>query len=141
MNDVSVRDWQSRTSQWLQGKAWERSTPLGPWLVTLDESPGPAREISCEIDGITKQKADTSDLVSARRRLVSYVSTFTTLRARGCHRHRYSRGCRMGTGTVLAGRNDHGHSDRTAGRAAQRLPSGVISPLGLTRPLKIDIRL
>ena len=79
MNDLSVRDWQARTSQWLQGKAWERSTPLGPWLVTRDESPGPAREISCEIDGVTKQKADTSDLLFGPQTLVSYLSTFTTL--------------------------------------------------------------
>ena len=37
LNDVSVRDWQNRTLQWLQGKTFESSTPLGPELVTLDE--------------------------------------------------------------------------------------------------------
>lgn len=37
MNDVSVRDWQRRTSQFLQGKTFESSTPLGPWLVTADD--------------------------------------------------------------------------------------------------------
>lgn len=36
-NDVTMHDYQRRSSQWLQGKAWERSTPLGPHLVTLDE--------------------------------------------------------------------------------------------------------
>src|SRR4051812_12031137 len=36
-NDVSMRDWQWRTTQWLQGKTWEGSTPLGPALVTSDE--------------------------------------------------------------------------------------------------------
>ena len=79
MNDVSVRNWQMRTTQWLPGKAWERSTPLGPWLVTKDESPGPSREIVCEIDGVTKQKADTIDLLFGPQELVSYISTFTTL--------------------------------------------------------------
>jgi acylpyruvate hydrolase len=79
MNDVSVRDWQMRTTQWLQGKSWERSTPLGPWLVTRDESPGPARELVCEIDGEAKQKADTSDLLFGPAELVSYISTFVTL--------------------------------------------------------------
>jgi acylpyruvate hydrolase len=34
VNDVSMRDWQWRTSEWLQGKAFEASTPVGPWLVT-----------------------------------------------------------------------------------------------------------
>ena len=39
LNDVSARDWQFRTSQYLQGKTFERSTPLGPCLVTPDELP------------------------------------------------------------------------------------------------------
>ena len=63
LNDVSVRDWQNRTAEWLQGKTWEKSTPLGPYLVTADESPGPSRELSCEVDGEQMQKADTSDLL------------------------------------------------------------------------------
>ena len=37
VNDVSMRDWQHRTLQWLQGKAFEHSTPAGPYLVTPDE--------------------------------------------------------------------------------------------------------
>ena len=41
LNDVWVRDYQNRTLQWLQGKTFEHSTPVGPWLVTCDESPGP----------------------------------------------------------------------------------------------------
>jgi acylpyruvate hydrolase len=79
MNDVSVRDFQMRTSQWLQGKTWERSTPLGPWLVTSDESPGPSREITCEVDGEQKQKADTADLVFDPVALVAYASIVHTL--------------------------------------------------------------
>ena len=79
LNDVSVRDWQRRTEQWLQGKTWERSTPLGPWLVTADESPGPAREISCEVSGELLQKSDTSDLLFGPAAIVSYISTVITL--------------------------------------------------------------
>ncbi len=79
LNDVSVRDWQRRTLEWLQGKTWEASTPLGPYLVTPDESPGPSREISCEVDGEQMQKADTADLVFDPMTLVSYISTVTTL--------------------------------------------------------------
>ena len=37
VNDISMRDWQWRTSEWLQGKTFEASTPVGPWLVTPDE--------------------------------------------------------------------------------------------------------
>lgn len=36
-NDISMRGWQYRTTQWLQGKIWARSTPVGPFLVTPDE--------------------------------------------------------------------------------------------------------
>jgi acylpyruvate hydrolase len=79
LNDVSVRDFQNRTLQWLQGKTFESSTPVGPWLVTADESPGPAREIVCEVGGETMQKADTADLVFDPAALVAYISAILTL--------------------------------------------------------------
>jgi acylpyruvate hydrolase len=79
LNDVSVRDYQNRTLQWLQGKTFEASTPVGPWLVTADESPGPSREIVCEVGGETMQKADTADLVFDPAALVAYISAILTL--------------------------------------------------------------
>jgi acylpyruvate hydrolase len=79
LNDVSVRDYQNRTLQWLQGKTFEASTPVGPWLVTADEAPGPSREITCEVDGELVQKADTGDLVFDPATLISYISTIITL--------------------------------------------------------------
>jgi acylpyruvate hydrolase len=79
LNDVSVRDFQNRTLQWLQGKTFERSTPVGPWLVTADESPGPEREIVCEVDGEAMQKSDTSDLVFGPAELVAYISQILIL--------------------------------------------------------------
>jgi acylpyruvate hydrolase len=79
LNDVSVRDWQYRSLQWLQGKTFEHCTPLGPWLVTSDESPGPSREITCEVEGELMQKADTADLVFDPATLVAYISTILTL--------------------------------------------------------------
>lgn len=79
LNDVSVRDFQRRTEQWLQGKTWEKSTPLGPWLVTRDESPGPSRAISCEVAGELLQDGDTDDLVFDPAAIVQYVSTIITL--------------------------------------------------------------
>ena len=78
-NDVSMRTWQFRTLEWLQGKAWEGSTPLGPAVVTTDEwSPG--APIQTILNGETVQEAPTSDLVHGPADLVSYVSTMTTLR-------------------------------------------------------------
>jgi acylpyruvate hydrolase len=79
-NDVSMRDWQRRTLQWLQGKMWERTTPVGPVLVSGDEI-GHARalEISCRVDGAVVQKGNTSDLLFSPASVVSYVSQFTAL--------------------------------------------------------------
>jgi acylpyruvate hydrolase len=80
MNDVSVRDWQMRTSQFLQGKTFEATTPLGPWLVTPDELDGDAWEISTVVDGETRQHSDTGQLVFGVVELVGYLSTVVTLR-------------------------------------------------------------
>jgi acylpyruvate hydrolase len=79
LNDVSVRDYQNRTLQWLQGKMFEHTTPLGPWLVTADESPEPERRISCDVNGERMQDADTSDLVFDPATLVAYISSIITL--------------------------------------------------------------
>jgi acylpyruvate hydrolase len=81
INDITARDWQARTSQFLQGKTFEATTPLGPWLVTADDpaaAPGhfPLR---CEVDGEVMQEADTADLVFGPAALVSYCSTVLTL--------------------------------------------------------------
>ena len=82
LNDVSMRDWQNRTLQFLQGKTWESSTPLGPWLVTPDEpgaTPGPDQQIGCSVDGEVVQASTTSELVFDAPTLVSYLSTILTL--------------------------------------------------------------
>jgi acylpyruvate hydrolase len=82
LNDGSARDWQRRTLQFLQGKTFESSTPLGPWLVTADEpgaSPDSGQQIECEVNGETMQKAVTADLLFDAATLVSYCSTILTL--------------------------------------------------------------
>ncbi|GAB2680784.1 fumarylacetoacetate hydrolase family protein [Thalassiella azotivora] len=83
LNDITCRDWQFRTKEWLQGKTWEATTPLGPYLVTPDELPGgvrPALDISTTVDGETVQKDNTADLLFDPVALVEYVSTMVTLR-------------------------------------------------------------
>jgi len=83
LNDVTMRDWQYRTPQWLQGKTFEASTPIGPVLVTPDELPGgtaPALTLTASVNGEIVQKAATDDLVFKPASLVQYVSTILTLR-------------------------------------------------------------
>jgi acylpyruvate hydrolase len=80
-NDVSMRDWQRRTLQWLAGKMFARSTPAGPYLVTPDEVGDAADlEIGCEVDGTVMQQARTSDLLFKPADIVAYVSQAITLR-------------------------------------------------------------
>lgn len=81
VNDVSVRDWQWRSSQWLQGKAFEHTTPIGPFLVTPEEVDH-ARdlEVRCEVDGVVMQRSRTRDLLFDPAAIAAYISQFTTLR-------------------------------------------------------------
>ena len=80
LNDVSVRDYQNRTLQWLQGKTFEGSTPVGPVLVTPDEC-GDAADllVRCEVDGEVVQESRTSDLLFRPADVVAYVSDVVTL--------------------------------------------------------------
>jgi acylpyruvate hydrolase len=81
VNDVSMRDWQSRTLQWLQGKMFERTTPAGPYLVTPDEVGNAADlEVRCEVDGAVMQQSRTSDLLFGPADIVAYASQVITLR-------------------------------------------------------------
>ncbi|MGW6331683.1 fumarylacetoacetate hydrolase family protein [Nocardia rhamnosiphila] len=81
MNDVSVRDWQFRTIEWTQGKIWDSSTPVGPYVVTPDEVGGvrPALEVETLVDGQVMQHDDTATLLFDPVRLVQYVSTVIRL--------------------------------------------------------------
>ncbi|ACZ29344.1 5-oxopent-3-ene-1,2,5-tricarboxylatedecarboxylase [Xylanimonas cellulosilytica DSM 15894] len=80
-NDISVRDWQRRTPQWFQGKAWDATTPLGPVVVTPDEvDPEAGLEVICRVNGVEHQRGSTKTLVFSSAALLAYVSTFTVLR-------------------------------------------------------------
>ncbi|WP_138998841.1 fumarylacetoacetate hydrolase family protein [Rhodococcus zopfii] len=79
-NDVSMRDYQNRTLQWLQGKTFERTCPIGPVLVTADEFVVGAT-LTTTVDGETKQLDSTGDLVFGPSALVEYVSHIVTLQA------------------------------------------------------------
>ena len=63
-NDVSVRDWQRRTSQWILGKSFDSHAPFGPWIVTPDELGDPhTLGIRCLVNGELRQNSNTSNLV------------------------------------------------------------------------------
>jgi acylpyruvate hydrolase len=79
LNDVSVRDYQYRTRQFLQGKTFEHSTPLGPVLVTPDEVPAGGLPISTVLDGEVMQSSTTDQLVFGPVELVKYLSAIVTL--------------------------------------------------------------
>ena len=82
LNDVTMRDWQYRSLEWLQGKTFEATTPFGPELVTPDELLGgvrPELALRCLVDGEVVQSANTSDLVFDPVFLVRYLSQILTL--------------------------------------------------------------
>lgn len=80
-NDISMRDWQQRTLQWVQGKAFDRTTPIGPRIVTADAvEPRDGLRITCAVNGEVVQDSHTNELVFDAADLVAYVSQFTRLR-------------------------------------------------------------
>ena len=79
-NDVSVRDYQMRTSQWTLGKAFDTHGPCGPVLVTRDEIPDPhALRIRCSIGDEMLQDSSTAQLVFGIPRLVAELTAVMTL--------------------------------------------------------------
>jgi acylpyruvate hydrolase len=80
-NDVTMRDFQYKTHQWLQGKAWEASTPLGPYLVTPDEVGDPGTlDLRLSIGDRVLQEASTAQMMFDIPTLIGHISTFVTLR-------------------------------------------------------------
>lgn len=63
-NDVSVRDWQWKTPQWVLGKSFDGHGPMGPALVTADEIGEPHRlGIRCYVNGELRQSSNTKHLI------------------------------------------------------------------------------
>lgn len=82
INDITAREYQYRTKQWMQGKTFERTSPFGPVMVTPDELDGgvrPSLAIRCLVDGEVVQESNTGDLVFDPVFLVEYISAFLTL--------------------------------------------------------------
>jgi acylpyruvate hydrolase len=79
MNDTSIRDWQFRTTQWMQGKAFESTTPLGPVVVSRDELDPRDLRLWTEVEGSVMQDSRTSDMIFKPAEVVAYCSQMITL--------------------------------------------------------------
>jgi acylpyruvate hydrolase len=80
VNDVTYRDIQRRTLQWLQGKTVEGSAPMGPWLITTDELTDPSGlEMVLTVNGEERQHTNTANLVFSVQYLVEFLSNLMTL--------------------------------------------------------------
>lgn len=79
-NDVSVRDWQLRTTQFVVGKSFDTHCPYGPWIVTADEIPDPqALGIRCFVNGEKRQDSNTREMVFDVYAMVEHLSQAMTL--------------------------------------------------------------
>jgi acylpyruvate hydrolase len=80
LNDATARDWQRAGSQWLPGKNFDGSMPLGPEIVTPDELDVTDIEITTTLNGTVMQSARTSQMLVSAMESVEFFSSFTTLR-------------------------------------------------------------
>jgi 2-keto-4-pentenoate hydratase/2-oxohepta-3-ene-1,7-dioic acid hydratase in catechol pathway len=79
-NDASVRDWQKHTHQFMPGKTFAGTGAFGPWMVTADEIPDPARlHLTTRVNAQVVQDADVSLLITSIPRLIAYCSTILPL--------------------------------------------------------------
>jgi 2-keto-4-pentenoate hydratase/2-oxohepta-3-ene-1,7-dioic acid hydratase in catechol pathway len=81
-NDLSARDLQTRTSQWLLGKTLDKFMPIGPYLVTADEVADPqALALRTWLNGELRQDSNTDDMIFSVAEIISYISRHFSLEA------------------------------------------------------------
>ncbi|MFD2922231.1 fumarylacetoacetate hydrolase family protein [Halobacillus naozhouensis] len=79
-NDLSARDLQMKTPQWLLGKTCDGFAPVGPYLVSKDEIPDPNQlSISTVVNGEVRQSSQTSDMIFSCEEIIAYLSDHMTL--------------------------------------------------------------
>ncbi len=79
VNDVSVRDYQHRVSQWVLGKSFDTHGPIGPWIVTPDELDPHTLPVRTLVNGEVRQESNTSNLIFDCFAIVEALSTVCTL--------------------------------------------------------------
>jgi 2-keto-4-pentenoate hydratase/2-oxohepta-3-ene-1,7-dioic acid hydratase in catechol pathway len=80
-NDVSVRDWQKRTSQWTLGKSFDTHAPFGPWITTADELNGDPHglDMRCWVNGEQRQSSNTRLMIHNVWQQIALISQAMTL--------------------------------------------------------------
>lgn len=78
-NDVSIRDWQLRTSQFMLGKSFDTHAPYGPWIVTTDELDASDVSIRCYVNGERRQDSRTRHLIFNCADQIEHLSQVMTL--------------------------------------------------------------
>jgi 2-keto-4-pentenoate hydratase/2-oxohepta-3-ene-1,7-dioic acid hydratase in catechol pathway len=79
-NDVSARDFQLATSQWLMGKTFDGFAPTGPWITTADEIGDPhALSIELILNGERMQASNTGEMIFKIPELIAFISSVLTL--------------------------------------------------------------
>ncbi len=80
LNDVSARDFQMATSQWMMGKTFDTFAPFGPAIVTADEVPDPHNlSISLTLNGEVMQNSNTGNMIFRIPRIIAHLSSVFTL--------------------------------------------------------------
>ena len=80
MNDLSERDLQMRSGQWLLGKTIDKFLPLGPYVVTADDIPDPQNLfIKGWMNGELRQDSSTADMIFTVAEVIAYASQIMTL--------------------------------------------------------------
>lgn len=79
-NDLSCRDLQFKTSQWLLGKSLDNFLPLGKYIVTADEIDDPQNlQLTCTLNGELRQNSNTSDMIFSVAEIITFLSKYMTL--------------------------------------------------------------
>lgn len=79
-NDVSARDWQNATPQWMLGKSFDTHAPFGPWITTADEAGDPHNMgVRTFINGVKRQDSNTKNLIFSVWDQIAHVSKVMTL--------------------------------------------------------------
>lgn len=80
LNDVSARDYQMATSQWMMGKTFDTFAPMGPWIVSADEIADPhTLDIKLTLSGEVMQSSNTRNLIFGVGELTAFLSSVFTL--------------------------------------------------------------
>ncbi|MEI3607339.1 fumarylacetoacetate hydrolase family protein [Pseudogracilibacillus sp. SE30717A] len=80
-NDLSARDIQKSTSQWMVGKTNDGFAPVGPYLVTKDEIDNPNDlKLTTTVNGEVRQNSTTADMIFSCEHIISHISKFMTLK-------------------------------------------------------------